>query len=49
MFEGGTQEGWVFRAEIFFSIHWIAEGEKLDVAVLSFDDEALAWFQREVR
>ena len=42
--EGGNPEGWVFRAEKFFSFHRLTEMEKLDVAILSFDGEALAWF-----
>ena len=45
VFEGGNPKGWVFRAEKFSSIHRLTEMESLDVATLSFDDEALAWFQ----
>ena len=45
VFEGGNPEGWVFMVEKFFSIHRLTEMEKLDVATLSFDSEALAWFQ----
>ena len=47
MFEGGNLEGWVFRVEKLFSIHRLTKMEKLDMATLSFDGEALAWFQWE--
>ena len=33
----------------FFSVHRLTEMEKLDMATLSFDSEALAWFQWEDR
>ena len=42
-------EGWVFRAKKFFAMHRFTEAEKLDVAALSFEGEALAWFQWEDR
>ena len=47
VFEGGNLEGWVVRAEILFSMHRLSKMEKLDVATLSFNDEAWAWFQWE--
>ena len=47
VFEGGNPEGWVFRAKRFFSMHHLTKAEKIDVAALSFDSEALAWFQWE--
>ena len=47
VFEGGNPEGWVFHSENFFSMHQHSEMEKLDVATLSFDGEALAYFQWE--
>ena len=47
VFEGGNPEGWIFRAWKFFYVHRLTEAEKVDVAALSFDGEALAWFQWE--
>ena len=46
---GANPEGWVFRADKFFSVHQLTEMEKLDMATLSFDGEALSWFQWEDR
>ena len=36
-----------FHGEIFFSVCRLSKMEKLDVATLSFEGEALAWFQWE--
>ena len=44
-FEGGNLKGWIFRAEKFFSVHRLPEAERLDVAAINFEGEALAWFQ----
>lgn len=44
VFEGLNQDGWIFRAERFFSMSRLSEVEKLESAVVSLDREALAWF-----
>ena len=46
-FDGGNPEGWVFRAERFFFVHRLTDAEKLDVDAISFEGEALAWYQWE--
>ena len=45
--EGWNSEGWEFRVERFFVAHGMLEEEKLAVATISVDGEALAWFQWE--
>ena len=45
IFEGGNLEVWIFRYGKYFSVYRFLEAEKLDVAAISFKEEALAWFQ----
>ena len=45
VFEGVNPEGWIFRAERYFTVCRLTETEKLEAAVISLDGEALAWFQ----
>lgn len=47
VFEGSNLEGWVFRAERFFTINRLSELQKLEAASISMDGKALAWFQWE--
>ena len=43
--EGWNPEGWIFHVERFFLTHGMMEKEKIAVAIISLDGEALAWFQ----
>ena len=45
MFTGKCPEGWIFRAELFFEMNRLTEGEKLPVAGVSFEEKALAWYR----
>ena len=49
LFEGDDPDGWVFRAERYFSVNQLSDAEKLDSAALCFEGAALAWFQWEQR
>ncbi|XP_024017591.1 uncharacterized protein LOC112090471 [Morus notabilis] len=49
VFDGENPDGWIFRAERYFSLNRLTDREKLDVAVVSLEGEALAWFQWEDR
>lgn len=41
-FNGENPDGWTFRAERYFAMNGLTENEKLDVAVVSLNEEALA-------
>ncbi|EXB38291.1 hypothetical protein L484_013924 [Morus notabilis] len=47
VFDGENPDGWSIRAERYFAMNKMTEREKLDVAVVSLEGEALAWFQWE--
>ena len=42
VFNGGSPEGWIFRAELYFEMNQLTELEKLMATRVSFEDEALA-------
>lgn len=44
VFNGNTPDGWIFKAECCFSMNQLSDAKKLEVAVISLDGEALAWF-----
>jgi len=48
-FEGEDPDGWIFRAERYFSVNDLSEGEKLETAALCLEGAALSWFQWEER
>ena len=41
MFVGANPDGWIFRAERYFSFYNLTEEEKIEFAVLSLDGDAL--------
>lgn len=47
LFDGGGPDGWIFRAERYFSINQMVEEEKLEATTMCLEGEALAWFQWE--
>ena len=50
LFSGEDPLGWIFRVERYFKVNRVVENEKIDAAVLCFENRALNWFQwREVR
>ena len=48
-FDGQNPDGWILRAERYFSFYRLSEEEKLEAAVVAFDGEALSWYQWENR
>lgn len=49
LFCGEDPLGWIFRVERYFKVNRVAEKEKLDAALLCFEQRALNWVQsREV-
>ena len=50
IFGGDNPEGWVFRAERYFHLNQLTEGEKLLAASVYLDRDVLTWFGwRELR
>ena len=45
IFTGDNSDGWIFQAECYFAINQLAENEKLTVAGVSLDGDALSWLQ----
>lgn len=49
LLEGKDPDGWILRGEKHFDIYKLTEGEKLDVAVVSMEGDALRWYTFESR
>lgn len=49
IFDGTNPDGWLLRAERYFSFYRLSEEEKLEAAVVGFDGDALLWYQWENR
>lgn len=49
VFDGTNPDGWILRAERYFSFYRLNEEEKLEAAVVGFDGDALVWYQWENR
>ncbi|XP_028796878.1 uncharacterized protein LOC114752313 [Neltuma alba] len=45
LFSGEDPLGWIFRIERYFKLNRIIDDDKLDAAVLCFENRALNWFQ----
>ncbi|KAL5547693.1 hypothetical protein UlMin_002924 [Ulmus minor] len=45
LFEGDDPFGWLFRADRYFTVNGIAEGEKVYAASVCLEGPALNWFQ----
>lgn len=45
IFEGSDPDSWIFCADRYFQIHQLSEAEKLNVAVISFEGEAIEWYR----
>jgi len=44
LFEGDDPFGWLFRADHYFAVNGIAEGEKVYTAFVCLEGPALNWF-----
>lgn len=47
IYSGPNPDGWILRAERYFSFYKLSEDEKLEAAVVSLDGDALLWYQWE--
>ncbi|XP_022848903.1 uncharacterized protein LOC111371244 [Olea europaea var. sylvestris] len=47
VFHGENPDGWLFKAERYFSINHFSNWEKIEAAAVCFEGEALAWYQWE--
>ena len=45
IFTRDNPDGWIFRAERYFNINRLTEGERLATAGVSVDSDALSWLQ----
>ncbi|KAJ9562283.1 hypothetical protein OSB04_007443 [Centaurea solstitialis] len=48
-FDGTDPDGWILRAERYFSLNRLSQAEKIDVSFIAFEGAALKWFQWENR
>ena len=44
-FDGKDPDGWVLRAECYFSLHRLSQEDQIDVSFIAFEDDAVKWFQ----
>ncbi|XP_024963751.1 uncharacterized protein LOC112504018 [Cynara cardunculus var. scolymus] len=47
IFDGKDPDGWILRAERYFTLNQLSQEEKIDVSFVSFEGDALKWFQWE--
>ncbi|XP_026449162.1 uncharacterized protein LOC113349403 [Papaver somniferum] len=45
IFDGNDPDGWIFKAEQFFSLHGVTENQKVPVAAAHLDKDANSWFR----
>lgn len=44
LFNGSNPDGWIIRAERFFSFYRLSEVERVEAAVVSLEGDALLWY-----
>ncbi|KAL4556413.1 hypothetical protein LXL04_039064 [Taraxacum kok-saghyz] len=49
IFDDKDPHGWIMRAEIYFLLNRLTGDEQIEVAIISFNGNALHWFQWEHR
>ena len=49
LFDGTNPDGWILKAERFFNFNRFSNDEKLEAAVISFEGDALLWYQWETK
>lgn len=49
MFDGTNPDGWILRAERYFSFYRLSEEEKIEATVVALEGKALLWVQYEHR
>lgn len=49
LFDGSNPNRWLLKAERYFSLYRFTNEEKLEAAIISFEGDALLWYQWEHR
>lgn len=49
IFDGKDPDDWIIRAERYFSLNRLSKEEQIEVSIISFEGDALRWFQWEHR
>ncbi|KAH9762992.1 hypothetical protein KPL70_001020 [Citrus sinensis] len=49
LFDGSNLDGWILKAERYFSVNRLSNEEKLEAAIIAFEGDALLWYQWENR
>ncbi|ESR37449.1 hypothetical protein CICLE_v10030074mg [Citrus x clementina] len=49
LFDGSNPDGWILKAERYFSVNRLSNEEKLEAAIIAFEGDALLWYQWENR
>ena len=49
VFDGTDPDGWILRAERYFNLNRLNDEEKVEVTVISFEGDAIRWYQWESR
>ena len=44
LFDGLNSDGWIMKAERYFSVNRLSNEEKLEAAILAFEGDALLWY-----
>ena len=45
MFNGDNLDGWFYRVEHYFQLHFLNEKEKLQIVIVSLEGRVLNWFR----
>ena len=48
-FDGSNPDGWILKAERYFTLNHFSNDEKLEAAVIAFEGDALLWYQWECK
>lgn len=46
-FDGSNPDGWIYKAERYFTLNQFSVDEKLDATVIILDKDALLWYRWE--
>lgn len=47
IFNGSNPNEWILKVERYFTLHRLANEEKLEAAVIGFEEDALLWYRWE--
>ncbi|KAL9441368.1 hypothetical protein AB3S75_019953 [Citrus x aurantiifolia] len=47
LFGCSNPNGWILKAERYFSVNQLSNEEKLKAAIIAFEEDALLWYQCE--